>query len=119
MAARRQGIFLHIDKYRKIYDTLLMDRIIMVQLKPTPEQAHILQQTFQDHTSCFNAVATIGFDTGCSKSTMLHKLTYYPLRAQYPDLPSQLVCAARVKAAEAVTSALTWKKSTLPTIRKR
>jgi IS605 OrfB family transposase len=27
----------------------------------------------------------------------------------YPDLPSQLVCAARVKATEAVKSALTWK----------
>jgi IS605 OrfB family transposase len=40
----------------------------------------------------------------------LHKHTYYPLRAQYPDLPAQLVCAARVKATEAVKSALTWQK---------
>jgi IS605 OrfB family transposase len=39
----------------------------------------------------------------------LHKRTYYPLRAQFPDLPAQLVCAARVKATEAVKSALTWK----------
>jgi putative transposase len=39
----------------------------------------------------------------------LHKRTYYPLRAEYPDLPAQLVCAARVKATEAVKSALTWK----------
>jgi IS605 OrfB family transposase len=32
------------------------------------------------------------------------------LRAQFPDLPAQLVCAARVKATEAVKSALTWQK---------
>ena len=32
-----------------------------------------------------------------------------PLRMHYPELPSQLVCAARVKATEAVKSALTWK----------
>ncbi len=64
----------------------------------------------QEHTACFNAVARQGFETGCSNGVELHKATYYPLRAAYPDLPAQLVCAARVKATEAVKSALTWKK---------
>ncbi|GHO50885.1 hypothetical protein [Ktedonospora formicarum] len=36
----------------------------------------------------------------------LHKRTYSDLRAQYPHLPAQLVCAARVKATEAMKSAL-------------
>ncbi len=40
----------------------------------------------------------------------LHKRTYYPLRKQYPNLPAQLVCAARVKATETVKSALAWQK---------
>jgi putative transposase len=86
-----------------------MDRTLVVQLNPTPEQRVILNQTMQEHTACFNAVAREGFETACSNGVELHKRTYYPLRAQYPDLPSQLVCAARVKATEAVKSALTWR----------
>jgi len=87
-----------------------MDRTLVVRLDPTPEQAPILQRTLQEHTRCFNEVARTGFETGCSNGVELHKQTYYPLRAQYPDLPAQLVCAARVKATEAVKSALTWQK---------
>lgn len=86
-----------------------MDRTIVVQLNPTPEQARILKQTLDEHTACFNEVARVGFTTQCSNGIELHKETYYPLRAAYPDLPAQLVCAARVKATEAVKSALTWK----------
>ncbi len=86
-----------------------MDRTIVAQLNPTPEQRAILDRTMQEHTACFNAVARQGFETGCSNGVELHKVTYYPLRAAYPDLPAQLVCAARVKATEAAKSALTWK----------
>jgi len=86
-----------------------MDRTLVVPLHPTPEQAHSLSKTLEQHTACFNAVAHEGFTTGCSNGVELHKRTYYPLRAQFPDLPAQLVCAARVKATEAVKSALTWK----------
>src|SRR5436305_14850671 len=86
-----------------------MDRTIIVQLKPTKEQAALLQRTLDEHTACFNAVAHEGFQSNCRNGVELHKRTYYLLRAQYPDLPAQLVCAARVKATEAVKSALTWK----------
>jgi putative transposase len=86
-----------------------MERTIIVQLKPTSEQAKTLKATLEQHTACFNAVAREGFTTACSNGVELHKRTYYPLRAQYPALPAQLVCAARVKATEAVKSALTWK----------
>ncbi len=81
----------------------------MVQLNPTPEQARSLKATLEQHTACFNIVAHEGFTTACSNGVELHKRTYYPLRKHYPDLPAQLVCAARVKATEAVKSALTWK----------
>jgi putative transposase len=87
-----------------------MDRTIVAQLHPTPEQAHILARTLQEHTECFNAVCQEGFDKKYSNGVELHKETYYPLRAEYPDLPSQLVIAARVKATEALKSALTWQK---------
>nr|WP_297155840.1 hypothetical protein [Thermogemmatispora sp.] len=86
-----------------------MNRTIVVQLHPTPEQARSLKTTLEQYTVCLNTVAQEGFTTGCSNGVELHKRTYYPLRAQYPDLPAQLVCSARVKATEAVKSALTWK----------
>src|SRR5438270_13422755 len=87
-----------------------MDRTVVVQLNPTKEQKDLLDRTMQEHTACFNAVARLGFTSECSNGVELHKQTYYPLRAQYPDLPAQLVCAARVKATETVKSALTWQK---------
>ncbi len=87
-----------------------MDRTVVVQLNPTSEQATHLARTLQEHTACFNAVCREGFENGYNNGVELHKATYYPLRAQYPDLPAQLVCAARVKATEAVKSALTWKQ---------
>src|SRR5437588_7093645 len=87
-----------------------MDRTIVVQLNPTAEQAAVLKRTLEEHTACFNAVAREGFMTQCSNGVELHKRTYYPLRAAFPNLPAQLVCAARVKATEAVKSALTWQK---------
>lgn len=86
-----------------------MERTIVVQLKPTPEQACTLKATLEQHTACYNAVAREGFTTACSNGVELHKRTYYPLRREYPNLPAQLVCAARVKATESVKSALTWK----------
>jgi hypothetical protein len=79
-----------------------MDRTMVVQLKSMPEQAQNLQQTLQEHTTCFNEVACIGSETEGSNGVQLHKETHSPLRAQYPDLPAQLVCAACVKATEAV-----------------
>jgi IS605 OrfB family transposase len=83
-----------------------MDRTIVVHLKPAPEQVRLLKRTLVEHTACFNEVARLGFTKQCSNGIELHKQTYYPLRAAYPDLPAQLVCAARVKATEAVKSAL-------------
>jgi putative transposase len=87
-----------------------MDRTIVAQLNPTPAQRAILDRTMAEHTECFNAVCREGFEHQCSNGIELHKATYYPLRATYPDLPAQLVCSARVKATEAVKSALTWQK---------
>ena len=87
-----------------------MDRTVVVALETNTEQVAILQRTLVENTECFNAVAKVGFAAKCSNGVTLHKQTYYPLRSQFPALPSQLVCASRVKATEAVKSALTWQK---------
>src|SRR5438876_11918743 len=89
-----------------------MDRTLVLNIQPTPEQASILKRTLDMHTACFNTVAREGFTTASSNGVELHKRTYYPLRAQYPDFPSQFVYADRVKATDAVNSALTWKDKT-------
>src|SRR6266508_2360805 len=63
----------------------------------------------QQYTACFNRIAAYGWERGEKNGVELHKATYYPLRADYPQLPAQLVISARAKATEAVKSALTWK----------
>lgn len=84
-----------------------MQRTIRLKLNPTREQAAILRETLAEFTVCFNAVAAYGWENREKNGVKLHKATYYPLRAEHPKLPAQLVCAARVKATEAVKSALT------------
>ena len=86
-----------------------MQRTIRFPLLPTPEQESVLSKTMQQYTACFNTVAAYGWEKGEKNGVELHKATYYPLRADYPELPAQLVISARAKATEAVKSALTWK----------
>lgn len=83
-----------------------MQRTIRFQLNPTPEQAVLLRETLRQHTECFNEVAAYGWREKVKNGVELHKETYYRLREAFPELPSQLVCASRVKATEAVASAL-------------
>ena len=83
-----------------------VQRTIRLKLDPTGEQAAVLRETLRPQTACFNAVASYGWEQREANGVALHKATYYPLRAAHPDLPAQLVCAARVRATEAVKSAL-------------
>jgi putative transposase len=86
-----------------------MQRTIRFPLLPTAEQEAVLFETIQQYAACFNTVAAYGWKRGEKNGVELHKATYYPLRAEYPQLPAQLVISARTKATEAVKSALTWK----------
>lgn len=72
---------------------------------PRPEQAEALLETLRQSTECFNAVCKYGWHKGEKNGVELHKATYYPLKAEHPTLPCQLLCAARVKATEALKSA--------------
>lgn len=87
-----------------------MQRTLRFKLNPISEQRSILLDTLQQHADCFNAVATYGWENAEKNGVTLHKATYYPLREQHPKLPAQLVIAARMRATEAVKSALTRQK---------
>lgn len=75
---------------------------LKLKLHPTSEQAAAFTATRGAFTAAFNHVCTYGWQAGERNGTALHRATYAPLRAKYPHLPSQLVCASRVKAAEAL-----------------
>lgn len=63
-----------------------------------------LRRTAEQSRDSFNRVCKAGWEMERLNGVELHKLTYASERAS-TDLPSQLVCAARVKATEAVKSA--------------
>ena len=84
-------------------------RTIRIQLTLTPEQAALLMQTMQEYTACFNEVCTLAEEKHLYNGVELHKATYLSQRLS-THLPSQLICAARVKATEAVKSVVTRRK---------
>ncbi len=63
----------------------------------------------QEYTDSFNAVCQLAETHKVSNGVELHKLTYAEQRAS-TRLPAQLICAARVKATEAIKSVLTRRK---------
>ncbi|MBT9258240.1 MAG: hypothetical protein KM310_00580, partial [Clostridiales bacterium] len=83
-----------------------MQRTVRLRLNPTPDQVGALLETLRQHTACFNIVAAYGWEHGEKNGVRLHHATYYGLREGFPHLPAQLVMAARVRATEAVKSAL-------------
>lgn len=86
-----------------------MQRTIRIQLQPDIETARVLAQTIEQYTWSFNAVCKHGWENDLANGVELHKATYYDHRAM-TGLPSQLVCASRVKATEALKSAKSLKK---------
>ena len=88
---------------------MIETRTIRIQLRPTPEQAALLLQTMQEYTTCFNEVCQLADAENISNGLELHRLTYASQRAN-THLPSQLICAARVKATEAIKSVLVHRK---------
>jgi IS605 OrfB family transposase len=78
-----------------------------VQLKPAPEQSSLLIETVRQFTTAFNAVCAYGYEHAEKNGVTLHHRLYREWRERLPDLPSNLLIQARVKATEAVKSALT------------
>lgn len=88
-----------------------MQRTIVVQLEPSLMQATLLTDVCQQFTAVFNAVAAYGWERHEKNGVRLHHALYYPLREAYPALVSDLHVQARVKATEAVKSALALQKT--------
>lgn len=77
-----------------------------LRLSPTPDQALALAQTAEQFTLSFNHVCGVGWGTGEKNGVRLHHATYRESKALAPGLVSDLHIQARVKATEAVKSAL-------------
>src|SRR4028118_420325 len=86
-----------------------MQRTIRIKLDTSEETAYILTQTIEQYTWSFNTTCQYGWDNNIKNGSELHKATYYEHRS-ITKLPAQLVCAARVKATEALKSAFAIKK---------
>jgi IS605 OrfB family transposase len=83
-----------------------MQRTISLRLQPTVEQACALAETARLFTLAFNGVTSYGWREREKNGVTLHHATYRSLKTQYPTLVSDLHIQARVKATEAVKSAL-------------
>ncbi len=89
-----------------------MQRTIRLKLNTTEAQRLVLVQTLTSFTQAFNFVCQYGWLKGEKNGIELHKAMYYELKAQLGSFfPSQLICAARVKATEALKSAFARKKT--------
>src|SRR5262249_34874909 len=97
-------------KLFRLYHTH-MQRTIRIQLEPSPGQTSALAETSRQFTAVFNAVCAHGWRERLSNGVKLHHATYYPLKADSPELVSDLHVQARVKATEAVKSALALHKA--------
>src|SRR5690349_11012675 len=81
-----------------------MRATLRLKLHTSPATNAVLRETLQQSTACFNAVCQYGWEADERNSVRLHNATYRALRISYPDLPSQLVISARMKAAETLKS---------------
>jgi IS605 OrfB family transposase len=83
-----------------------VDRTVRLRLSPTLEEASALAETARQFTCAFNHVCAYGWSGGEKNGVKLHHATYRESKALAPGLVSDLLIQARVKATEAVKSAL-------------
>lgn len=86
-----------------------------LKLTVEPQQHTILMQTLEQYKCCMDTVLEYGFQNHITNGQQLHEATYRNLRIQYPELPSALVCVARVKATEVLKSIKTKTKNKFDT----
>ncbi len=103
-------IMLFITKTLNICYIVRMQRTIRLELTPSVAQAAQFVITRQQFTTAFNAVCAVGWEQQITNGVQLHHATYYPLRSTLPDLPSNLLVQARMKATEAIKSAFVLQK---------
>lgn len=89
-----------------------MQRTVEFKLHLSRDQEAIFDRTLSESSACFDTVINAGWDSNprCKNGVDLHRMTYYDLRKRFPDLPSQLVISARMKATESLASAMVLEK---------
>jgi len=87
-----------------------VDRTVRLALHMTSEQAMILSATVDQFTAAFNFVCRTGWDANEQNGVRLHHATYYETKSLCPNLVSDLLIQARVKATEALCSAFARRK---------
>jgi putative transposase len=100
-----------VDELHTLWYICAMQRTIRLLLEASPPQADALAETSRQFTAVFNAVCAQAWHEQLSNSLKLHHATYYSLKADFPALVSDLHIQARVKATEAVKSALALRKA--------
>jgi putative transposase len=89
-----------------IWYILGVQRTVRLELHPAPEQTESLADTSRQFTESFNSVCCHGWQERETNGVTLHHATYRTLKDALPSLVSDLHIQARVKATEAVKSAL-------------
>lgn len=82
-----------------------MDRTVRILLQPNSEQKTLLEETTEQFTQVFNVVCAYGWQNNEKNGVKLHHATYYDMREKYPQLGSNVLIQARIKATEALKSA--------------
>lgn len=88
-----------------------IQRTMKIRLQIGAEEDAVLNRTVKAYTASFNAVAEYGWKHHTDNGVTLHKATYYAQRAAHPEMKSQLLISARMKACEALTSAFALAKT--------
>lgn len=83
-----------------------MDRTVRLPLVAAPDDAAALLDTIRQSTVVFNVVCAYGWQHHTRNGVTLHHRLYRQLKAQHPALVSDLHIQMRVRAAEALKSAL-------------
>src|SRR6266536_5707298 len=81
-----------------------MKATLCLKLHTDPTTDAALLETVSQSTECFNAVCRYGWESEDCTNFSLHHATYNSLCRIHPQMPSQLIVSARMKAAEALQS---------------
>src|SRR3990167_8709534 len=108
--ARSSFLVMCLTESQGIWYAMHMNRTVRIPLQATPEQADALAETTRLFTDAFNTVCAYGWEHGETNGVHLHHATYYACKSAAPALVSDLHIQARVKATEAIKSALTLKR---------
>lgn len=85
----------------------MINRVLKFQARdPGFEVVAAFDETIKQYTDSYNRVAKIAWEQTRINKTEVHKLTYYDEKSK-TNLPSQLLCSARVRACESAKSAKT------------